>query len=124
MYVRLINTEGAIILPTLNSEPIAKAEMLIRKPVAEVFEAFLNPAITSRFWFTKSSGRLEAGKRVQWEWEMYGAVADVDVLEIEETTESSSTLVPRSSGFLHLWLRTKRLSRLQTQGFKEMRMPS
>ena len=28
---------------------IAKAEMLIRKPVAEVFEAFVNPAITSKF---------------------------------------------------------------------------
>jgi hypothetical protein len=25
----------------------AKAEMLIRKPVAEVFEAFINPEITS-----------------------------------------------------------------------------
>ena len=42
---------------------IAKAEMLIRKPVAEVFEAFVNPDITSKFWFTKGSGRLEAGKR-------------------------------------------------------------
>jgi uncharacterized protein YndB with AHSA1/START domain len=44
--------------------------MLIRKPVAEVFEAFVNPDITMKFWFTKSSGRLEAGKQVQWEWEM------------------------------------------------------
>jgi uncharacterized protein YndB with AHSA1/START domain len=44
--------------------------MLIRKPVAEVFEAFVNPDITTKFWFTKSSGRLEAGKQVQWEWEM------------------------------------------------------
>jgi len=37
------------------------AEMLVRKPVGEVFEAFVDPAITSRFWFTRSSGRLEAG---------------------------------------------------------------
>jgi uncharacterized protein YndB with AHSA1/START domain len=44
--------------------------MLIRKPVAEVFEAFVNPDITTKFWFIKSSGRLEAGKQVQWEWEM------------------------------------------------------
>ena len=41
----------------------AKAEMLIRKPVAEVFEAFVDPAITSRFWFTRGSGRLEPGSR-------------------------------------------------------------
>ncbi|MBN3523704.1 SRPBCC family protein [Paenibacillus apiarius] len=71
-------------MPTLNHVPIAKAEMLIRKPIEEVFEAFIDPAITSRFWFTKSSGRLETGKRVQWDWEMYGASADVEVKEIEE----------------------------------------
>jgi uncharacterized protein YndB with AHSA1/START domain len=35
---------------------IAKAEMLMRKLVAEVFEAFVNPAITSKFWFSKGSG--------------------------------------------------------------------
>ena len=57
--------------------------MLIRKPVAEVFEAFVDPGITTKFWFTKSSGRLEAGKKVTWEWEMYGARADVSVKEIE-----------------------------------------
>jgi uncharacterized protein YndB with AHSA1/START domain len=34
----------------------AKAEMLIRRPVAEVFEAFVDPAVTTRFWFTKSEG--------------------------------------------------------------------
>lgn len=54
-------------------DPVVKVEMLIRKPVHEVFEAFINPGITSKFWFTKGSGRLEAGTRVQWEWAMYGA---------------------------------------------------
>ena len=29
--------------------PVAKAEMLIRKSVAEVFEAFVNPEITQKF---------------------------------------------------------------------------
>jgi uncharacterized protein YndB with AHSA1/START domain len=76
--------KGEIMMPNLNHEPIAKVEMLIRKPVEEVFEAFIDPAITSKFWFTKSSGRLETGKRVQWDWEMYGASADVDVKDIEE----------------------------------------
>ena len=64
--------------------PVAKAQMLIRKPVAQVFQAFLDPAITSRFWFSKGSGRLESGKRVRWDWEMYGAGTDVDVKAIEE----------------------------------------
>src|SRR5919109_778957 len=62
---------------------IAKAEMLIRKPVSDVFEAFVDPAITTKFWFTKSSGRLEADKKIQWEWEMYGVSAQVVVKAIE-----------------------------------------
>lgn len=57
--------------------------MLIRRPVAEVFEAFVNPEVTTKFWFTKSSGRLEAGKQVTWEWEMYGVSTKVDVEAIE-----------------------------------------
>jgi uncharacterized protein YndB with AHSA1/START domain len=61
----------------------AKAEMLIRKPIAEVFEAFVNPDITTQFWFTKSSGRLEVGKQIQWEWEMYNASTQVNVKAIE-----------------------------------------
>jgi uncharacterized protein YndB with AHSA1/START domain len=63
--------------------PVAKTQMLIRRPAADVFEAFVDPAITSRFWFTKGSGRLEAGKRVRWDWEMYGVGANVDVRAIE-----------------------------------------
>jgi uncharacterized protein YndB with AHSA1/START domain len=58
--------------------------MLIRKPAAQVFEALVDPSITSRFWFSKGSGRLEPGKRVRWEWEMYGFATEAEVKEIEE----------------------------------------
>jgi len=68
----------------IQQPPIAKAEMLIRKPVTEVFEAFINPDVTSRFWFTKGSGRLEAGKQIRWDWEMYNVSAEVNVKEIEQ----------------------------------------
>lgn len=68
----------------LTKAPVAKAEMLIRKPVAEVFEAFISPEITTKFWFTKSSGKLEPGKQVTWTWEMYNASAPVNVKEIEK----------------------------------------
>jgi uncharacterized protein YndB with AHSA1/START domain len=68
----------------LTHRPVAKAEMLIRKPVAEVFEAFVNPEITTKFWFTKSSGRLEAGKQVTWTWDMHNASSQVTVKEIEK----------------------------------------
>ena len=68
----------------LTTAPAAKSEMLIRRPVAEVFEAFVDPAITSRFWFTKGSARLEAGKEVQWDWEMYNFSVQVKVKEVEK----------------------------------------
>jgi uncharacterized protein YndB with AHSA1/START domain len=70
--------------PQLTRPPASKAEMLIRKPVAEVFEAFIDPAITSNFWFTQGSGRLEAGKEIQWEWEMYNISIAVSVKALEE----------------------------------------
>jgi len=67
----------------LKQVPISKTGMLIRRPVAEVFEALVNPDITTKFWFTKSSGRLEAGKQVQWEWEMYDISISVAANAIE-----------------------------------------
>jgi uncharacterized protein YndB with AHSA1/START domain len=67
----------------LTQVPVMKTGILIRKPVAEVFEAFVNPEITTQFWFTKGSGRLEAGKQVQWEWEMYGISIPVTAKAIE-----------------------------------------
>ena len=70
----------------LTHVPMMKTGMLIRKPVADVFEAFVNPDITTQFWFTKSSGRLEAGKQVHWEWEMYDISIPVTAQAIEPNT--------------------------------------
>jgi uncharacterized protein YndB with AHSA1/START domain len=67
----------------LTHPPVVNTAMLIRRPVAEVFEAFVDPAITSRFWFTRGSGRLEPGARVTWDWEMYGVSAEVNVIDVE-----------------------------------------
>ena len=67
----------------LKQIPIARTGMLIRRPVADVFEAFIDPDVTTRFWFTGSSGRLEAGRQVQWDWEMYGISIPVTAKAIE-----------------------------------------
>jgi len=67
---------------TIDHTPVVKSEMLIRKPVTEVFEAMVNPDITSKFWFTKSSGRVEAGKTLEWEWGQFGVKDTVDILEV------------------------------------------
>ena len=64
---------------TLRQAPVAKAQMLIRRPIGEVFEAFADPAVTTRFWFTRSTGRLEEGKEVRWDWEMYDVSSQVSV---------------------------------------------
>jgi len=67
----------------LTKTPVAKAGMLIRKPVDEVYEAFIDPNITTKFWFTNSSGRLEMGKRLCWQWAMYNASTTLEVKKLE-----------------------------------------
>ena len=67
----------------LTQVPVSKTGMLIRRPAAEVFEAFVDPDVTTQFWFTRGSGRLEAGQQVQWDWEMYSISVPVTVNAIE-----------------------------------------
>jgi uncharacterized protein YndB with AHSA1/START domain len=67
---------------TKKSIPTVETQMLIRKPVSTVFQAFIDPKITTNFWFTKSSGQLEAGKTIRWEWEMYSYSTNVLVKDI------------------------------------------
>lgn len=59
-----------------------EVQMLIRKPVTEVFEAFIDPSITRNFWFTKGSGKVEVGESITWQWEMYNISTQVVVKEI------------------------------------------
>ncbi len=63
--------------------PEVRVQMLIRRPVAEVFEAFVDPSITTRFWFSKGSDRLETDRRIRWDWEMYGVGTEVEVQVVE-----------------------------------------
>jgi uncharacterized protein YndB with AHSA1/START domain len=68
----------------LTQIPRVKVGMRIRRPPREVFRAFVDPAVTTRFWFTKSSGKLTPGATVRWHWEMYGVSTEVLVKEFEE----------------------------------------
>ena len=90
---------------TLNDIPVVKSEMLIRRPVEEVFEAFIDPEITTKFWFTKSSGRLEEGKRIKWEWEMYGVSDDILVKEIQP---NKMIIIQSSDNTITQWIFTPR----------------
>ncbi len=61
---------------------MVECQMMIRNPISSVFQAFIDPIITTKFWFTKSSGKLEKNKTVMWEWEMYGVADEIKVIEI------------------------------------------
>lgn len=68
----------------IKNEPVAKIELLIRKPVAQVFDAFVNPDVITKIWFDRSTGPLEVGKSVRWYWDKYGASSEVRVLALED----------------------------------------
>lgn len=68
----------------LTKPPVAETGMLIRRPVDDVFAAFVDPEITSKFWFSEGSGRLVPGARVTWHWAFYGVSTEVDVKTVEE----------------------------------------
>jgi uncharacterized protein YndB with AHSA1/START domain len=64
--------------------PTVNVGMLIRRPPEEVFQAFVDPAMTTKFWFTKSSGTTRPGAVLQWDWEMFGVSTKVRVKEVED----------------------------------------
>jgi len=43
---------------TLGTAPSVDVAMLIRRPPDAVFEALADPAVTTRFWYTKSTGPM------------------------------------------------------------------
>ena len=67
----------------ISEAPVARTAMLVRRAPDLVFEAFVDPEQITQFWFTRSSGRLEAGATVEWTWEMYGFSIPVRVVRLE-----------------------------------------
>ena len=45
----------------VSEEVVARAELLIRKPATQVFQAFVDPEVTTKFWFDKPTGPLTDG---------------------------------------------------------------
>jgi len=74
-------------MPSLSNQltkpPSVNVAMLIRRSPHDVFEALADPTIATRFWYTKSSGRMIEGAKLVWEWEMYGAEGHVQVDKVE-----------------------------------------
>ena len=68
----------------LGDQPCARIALLIRRPVAVVYDAFVDPAVITKFWFNRTSGPLVANKSVTWHWDLYEASTKVDVLALEQ----------------------------------------
>ena len=73
-------------MTTSNRSPVARASMLIRRPVADVFEAFTSADTLTKFWLSRASGPLEEGKRVSWEFMVKGATVETFVERFERNT--------------------------------------
>lgn len=58
---------------------LAKVKTLIRRPVAEVFDAFVDPDKITRFWLRHASGPLRPGEPIEWAFMVPGAKERVSV---------------------------------------------
>ena len=60
-----------------------KAALQISKPVNEVFEAIVDPVKMSNYFISKSSGRMEEGKQLTWQFPEFEMNFPVRIGKIE-----------------------------------------
>jgi uncharacterized protein YndB with AHSA1/START domain len=71
----------------------------IAKPVAEVFEAIVNPAQLSRYFTTGGAkGRLETGATVSWDFHDFPGAFPVWVVEVEPEWRCGASVAPPFRG--------------------------
>jgi len=61
-----------------------KTALQIQKPVREVFEAIADPAKMSNYFISKSSGRMEEGKKLFWEFPEFDEEFPVRIDKVEK----------------------------------------
>lgn len=57
-----------------------KVEERIARPVAEVFQAIVDPQKMSQYFISRGSGRMEQNAKLEWEWADVGAKLSVEVM--------------------------------------------
>ena len=75
---------------TLATDLAATAQVLVHRPVADVFDAFVNPETMSRFWFTRRDDGLQAGETVTW---YLGPQPDAPGFEVQVTSLERPSLI-------------------------------
>jgi uncharacterized protein YndB with AHSA1/START domain len=61
------------------AELVAGAKMPIRRPAVEVFNAFVQPDLITKFWLKSTTGPLAQGALVEWQFMVPGATERVRV---------------------------------------------
>ena len=60
----------------------SKATLQIQKPINEVFDAIVNPEMITKYFISKSSGKMDNGKKLIWEFGDFPGEFPVHVLEV------------------------------------------
>lgn len=97
----------------------AGSEQLVRRPVRDVFAAFVEPRFLVKFWLAAASGPLEPGRKIRWEFKVEGAADEVEVLALEPDRR---ILLRWSNGTMTEWKFTARadnetIVRIEQSGF-------
>ncbi|MEJ7597483.1 MAG: SRPBCC domain-containing protein [Kofleriaceae bacterium] len=71
------------------SELVARAEMLIRRPGREAFDAFVNPDTITKFWLKATTGPLAPDAVEDWAFMVPGAAETVRVTAFEPDRQIS-----------------------------------
>jgi uncharacterized protein YndB with AHSA1/START domain len=61
-----------------------KVALQVQKPAGEVFEAIVDPAKMSHYFISKSSGRMEEGTTIMWQFPEFEAKFPVRVAKTEK----------------------------------------
>lgn len=67
-----------------NSTLEIKVAIQILKPASEVYEAIVDPTKMSKYFISKSSGRIEEGKQIMWRFPEFDAEFPIRVGKVEK----------------------------------------
>lgn len=60
-----------------------KTAIQIHKPIAEVFEAIIDPAKMSNYFISESTGKMAEGETLTWEFPEFDERFPIDVIKVE-----------------------------------------
>lgn len=67
----------------------AQAALQIQKPIQQVFDAIVSDEHITQYFISKSSGKIEAGKTLTWEFGEFPGAFPIKVLKIQENQSIS-----------------------------------